>query len=82
MIKQQVFVYMSCMNLCRQLKVDIDIAKNMKRVYTISERLVSLTEYLLPLLLWSLLRASFHSERTKIKQRNQVGLTPAVKMSR
>ena len=44
MIKQQVFVYISCMNLCRQLKVDIDIAKNMKRVYTISKRLVSLTE--------------------------------------
>ena len=44
MIKEQVFVYIPCMNVCKQLYVDIDIAKNMKRVYTISERLVSLTE--------------------------------------
>lgn len=30
MIKEQVFVYMPCMNVCKQLYVDIDIAKNMR----------------------------------------------------
>ena len=58
MIKEQVFVYISCMNVCKQLYVDIDIAKNMKRVYTISERLNSCYCY------YCGLYASFLSFRT------------------
>ena len=77
MIKEQVFVNIPCMNVCKQLYVDIDIAKSMKRVYTISERLNSCYCY------YCGLHASFLSFRThKKQQRNQVGLTPAVKMSR